>query len=292
MAALDLAFSSCILKCVLPSEYYNHYRLLVTSVSDLLQSNITVDVIASCNTRLTNFVEQFEILYTLDEMNYNVHLLMHVVECCQNYGPLWTVSLFVFEDINGLLKSYVKGPKEPLIQIANRCALSHVRHHSETFSELSSNVQNFCKKISKKTKNSPHLLNFEYKLPENVINNYGNNKFYELSYLKFCNYTYKRSSTSQTNANNRSNNDSYFAYCSETGLGLEEIRKILTDNVSYYFLFRSIEYVAIESDFLEELSINEALHLIKVDEAVSKYIRIDCDKLIYYCKLKYTFYVD
>lgn len=82
-------------------------------------------------TDIVKFVRQFENLYGIEEMTYNVHLLLHLVDCAKDYGPLWAFSLFIFEDINGLLKKHVKGPKEPIIQIANRVVMSHARFNAK-----------------------------------------------------------------------------------------------------------------------------------------------------------------
>ncbi|XP_058839338.1 uncharacterized protein LOC131695030 [Topomyia yanbarensis] len=132
-----LHFSSICLKPYLPNEQYKHHRVLVTSIAQLLQPNLSENTLNACDIQLKKYVKDFEIFYSIDEMNYNVHLLLHIVQCCKNFGPLWAFSLFFYEDINGVLKKYAKGPKEPLIQIANRYTMSHARYYSVVYTKTS-----------------------------------------------------------------------------------------------------------------------------------------------------------
>lgn len=91
-------------------------------------------------------------------MTYNVHLLSHLVDCAKDYGPLWTFSLFVFEDINGVLKKHIKGPNEPLIQIANRYILSHYSHYAPSYS-LQPKVSDYCQRVKKNRYRNPIINN-------------------------------------------------------------------------------------------------------------------------------------
>lgn len=51
---------------------------------------------------------------------YNVHLLSHLHEDVNNYGPLDNFSAFPFESYLGQLKSMIKSPNKPLQQIHRR----------------------------------------------------------------------------------------------------------------------------------------------------------------------------
>ena len=42
-------------------------------------------------------------------MSYNVHLLTHLADAVEKWGPLWSHSAFVFEDVIGLLKTVYHG---------------------------------------------------------------------------------------------------------------------------------------------------------------------------------------
>lgn len=53
-------------------------------------------------------------------MSYNVHSLIHVVEDVKHHGALETYSAFPFENYLGQIKSYLRGGKIPLQQIARR----------------------------------------------------------------------------------------------------------------------------------------------------------------------------
>ncbi len=41
----------------------------------------------------------------------NVHMLKHIPQCVQNWGPLWAYSCFSFESINGHLKKHFHGTR-------------------------------------------------------------------------------------------------------------------------------------------------------------------------------------
>ena len=41
----------------------------------------------------------------------NVHMLRHLVDCVENWGPLWAYSCFTFESFNGQLKYRFHGTR-------------------------------------------------------------------------------------------------------------------------------------------------------------------------------------
>lgn len=73
------------------------------------------------DTKLLQFVTQFEKLYGVENMvyKYNVHLIQHLAKCVKECGPLWsyTYSNFNFEHNNGVLVSYVNGTTDMEKQI-------------------------------------------------------------------------------------------------------------------------------------------------------------------------------
>ena len=54
----------------------------------------------------------------------NVHLLRHIPECVQNWGPLWAYSCFTFESLNGALKRHFHGTKNMNKQVQLNVYLS------------------------------------------------------------------------------------------------------------------------------------------------------------------------
>ena len=49
----------------------------------------------------------------------NQHMLLHLKESVVNHGPLWSSSLFVFEDWNGDISSYFHGTQNKAGQVSS-----------------------------------------------------------------------------------------------------------------------------------------------------------------------------
>ena len=47
----------------------------------------------------------------------NVHMLTHLVDCVENWGPLWAYSCFHFESGNGQIKSHFHGTRAMNVQV-------------------------------------------------------------------------------------------------------------------------------------------------------------------------------
>lgn len=84
-----LIYSSVCLKDVLPKKYFDHFQLLVDAIQSLLNTRLTEEDIEASGKQLQLFVRNCEGLYGIDEMKYNVHLLLHIPACVKNFGPLW-----------------------------------------------------------------------------------------------------------------------------------------------------------------------------------------------------------
>ena len=56
-------------------------------------------------------------------MSNNLHQLLHLAEAVRQFGPLWTVSCFPMEDLNGRLKSMVHGSNSAQLQICSTLAM-------------------------------------------------------------------------------------------------------------------------------------------------------------------------
>ena len=117
--AFLLYYSLPVLSGILPSQYLNHFSLLVTSVHILLQQSISNSQIFQCENMISTFCQQFETLYGQRYMSANVHLLLHLPSTVRQLGPLWVYSCFYFEGQNGALKSLVHGTQHIDKQIIN-----------------------------------------------------------------------------------------------------------------------------------------------------------------------------
>lgn len=133
---------------ILPQQFLEHFLILVSTISRLLRDNIDHKTLDKCEKDLREFVINYETLYGVKKMVYNVHLLLHVVDCVRHFGPLWGFSLFPYENMNGFLKDCIKGPKEPLLQINNKY-LIYNKVHNGSFSSgcIRKSVNELCAKM-------------------------------------------------------------------------------------------------------------------------------------------------
>lgn len=110
---------------ILDSKYVNHFQLLSAALYILLKTKITDEELEIASNKLDEFVKNFEKYYGKSKMTLNVHLLTHLVESTKHLGPLWSHSMFAFEDNNAKLASYVNGTTCVLHQISKKYLLEH-----------------------------------------------------------------------------------------------------------------------------------------------------------------------
>jgi len=118
-----LYYSLSVLKSFLPKKFYMHYALLVEGVSILLKDSIAQALLDHSDNVLTQFVIDFQSLYGLNNVSFNVHLCLHLTSSVRAWGPLWAHSAFVFESFNGSLLNMIKGTQAVPIQICKSFAL-------------------------------------------------------------------------------------------------------------------------------------------------------------------------
>lgn len=145
-----LYYSNPSLIQILSSKYYDHFQKLRKAIRILLGSGLTENKIRKSEKTLKKFVKQFQEYYGEKYMVYNIHLLLHLAESVRNFGPLWNYSLFPYENMNGYLKNFVKGPNEPLIQINTKYLLSHHLNYTDfSCSAYRDDVIQFCEKMNR-----------------------------------------------------------------------------------------------------------------------------------------------
>lgn len=104
-------------------RYFAHLMKLVEATHILCSTQITSDQLDKADNLLQTFVQEFEDNYGGVNMVFNVHLLLHTVQCVRKSGPLFTYSNYAFEDNIGYLGKFVRGPTDPLYQITDRYLL-------------------------------------------------------------------------------------------------------------------------------------------------------------------------
>ena len=94
---------------LLPEPFYSHFLLLSEAIYLLNKSKITFNEVCEARTKLNRFVEQFQEIYKIENMSFNVHQLLHACDCVIHWGPLWGFSAYGFEDMNGQLLNMFNG---------------------------------------------------------------------------------------------------------------------------------------------------------------------------------------
>lgn len=102
---------------ILPDEYFQHYLLLVEAMFILLSASISVSELSRAKNLLRYFCVKIKPLYGARYESSNMHLLLHLVDKVKYIGPLWTTSLFYFEDSNGELRRHFRGTQGVASQI-------------------------------------------------------------------------------------------------------------------------------------------------------------------------------
>lgn len=105
-------------------KYITHFQLFSRSIYVLLGTKITQEQLIECHNNLNQFVLQYQDFYGMEKMTMNIHLIKHLANGVQYLGPLWTNSLFVFEDYNGYLLKLVNGTQDVLAQITSKYCLA------------------------------------------------------------------------------------------------------------------------------------------------------------------------
>jgi hypothetical protein len=91
--------------------YLEHIFCLVAAICLLNQDSISATDIQCAEEKLQKFVKDFAKKYGVNNMNYNVHSLLHLPLMVRRLGPLYEFSCFPFESANGIMKKMVKGTR-------------------------------------------------------------------------------------------------------------------------------------------------------------------------------------
>ena len=114
-----LYYSLPIMKDILQDIYYEHHKLVVTAIFLLSTNSVSLDEKNAAGKMIDKYVCDFEKLYGTIHMSPNVHNLRHLADTVDNLGPLWTLSCFPYEDMNGKLKKLVHSSNSAQLQICS-----------------------------------------------------------------------------------------------------------------------------------------------------------------------------
>ena len=139
----------CLCDGVLNPYHYRHFVTFVDLMEILHLETLSKVQIDQVEQRLKEFVKNFQKLYERDNMVYNVHILLHLPDAVRKFGPPHNFSLFVYENFNGVIGNFIKGPNGPLIQLAFRhYSYLSIFHYDDQITSLNSLA--YCKQVMRK----------------------------------------------------------------------------------------------------------------------------------------------
>ncbi|XP_015124327.1 uncharacterized protein LOC107046259 isoform X1 [Diachasma alloeum] len=94
---------------VMRQDFFEHYLLLVVSISLLNGNFINTEMREIAHDMLHKFVKEFELKYGLEFCTINIHQLLHLAVSVKIHGPLWAHSCFEYENLNGQFLKLVHG---------------------------------------------------------------------------------------------------------------------------------------------------------------------------------------
>jgi hypothetical protein len=72
-------------------------------MQSLVARFITDDDLKEAQERLKDMAHLIENTYGPKFITSNIHLALHISDCCRDYGPIYTFWLFSFERLNGYI---------------------------------------------------------------------------------------------------------------------------------------------------------------------------------------------
>ena len=101
----------------LPSEYFHHWSLLVFSIHILVSKNVPKKILSLVKDSLEHFYYLTPKLYGIEACTANLHSISHITYFVEVWGPLWTHSLFGYENMNGHIRKLFHGTRQVLDQL-------------------------------------------------------------------------------------------------------------------------------------------------------------------------------
>lgn len=109
-----------LLKDLLSDEQYYHFLLLSCGIRILSDKSLYRQNINTADLLLKEYVNMYPNIFGRHLVSSNVHNLLHLSKCVEDFGCLYSFSGYKFENFLQVLKSYVKKPTDILQQLCNR----------------------------------------------------------------------------------------------------------------------------------------------------------------------------
>ncbi|GBM38695.1 hypothetical protein AVEN_103527-1, partial [Araneus ventricosus] len=120
-------------------------RCLRSTKDSLLSNSVSSKDVSDAERSFKKFVTGVKEIYGVQELSYNMYLLLHMPKAVSTWGPLWAHSCFIFENSLGKLKKFHHGTKGVPTQILSTCLYKSILKTAVLSLEKvsHSNVKNF-----------------------------------------------------------------------------------------------------------------------------------------------------
>uniref|UniRef100_A0A1X7V2A2 Uncharacterized protein n=1 Tax=Amphimedon queenslandica TaxID=400682 RepID=A0A1X7V2A2_AMPQE len=116
------------LQGVLPRQHLQYWLLFVKATSLLCTCYLHKDHVQLASTYLQLFCQKFEEINGKSACTPNMHLHLHLKDCLNNFGPLYSFWCYAFERYNGLLGSFPTNQNNIEQQLMKKCLMLQELH--------------------------------------------------------------------------------------------------------------------------------------------------------------------
>lgn len=241
----------------LKTEYYNNFIKLSQAIFIFLKESITQEEFKIGSKLIFEFLFEFQHLYGVKNMRFNVHLLTHLPLSCLYNGPLWCNSLYSFESKNRFLNLLINGTNNIIQEAASKISITQQKFIGK----------NLRRKIRKNC--------FESDIYSSSPKKYIKSKQFYGFTINDCfeikNFIYKNSFYEKFDVKKKT--DDSFIEVNET---LYQIVKILIKNSEVFLLLKNDYKLARKQNHINFVESTDChFKIIRVSEAIKKAIFIE-----------------
>ena len=184
-----LFYAAPVLNGLMKEIYYENIKKLVIIMENLLLPVINKNSLKNVENLIFEFLQEVEIIYAKNIMLSGAHELTHLVDCAISFGPLNSVNLFPFEELNRKLLFFTNGFDligEEILKIFSTCKFilkytSKIENHEiKKFIESHLTIKSSNKKNVNKLKKIICLGKCEEKDKDQYLSSF---KIFDFTYL-------------------------------------------------------------------------------------------------------------
>lgn len=132
---------------ILPNRYLQHLAKLSQIIHLINNTSVTSEELDEAERLLQEYVHDYERYFGEKSMTPVVHLLTHIVDCVRHWGPIWTVSAFIYEAWNRHILEDVTSPNAIADQIVTRFLIARFLEKVARMDSTSEKMKRYIKEL-------------------------------------------------------------------------------------------------------------------------------------------------